>query len=456
MKTSHSLTSLFNGFRGLLAPALHLCQHPRCTCTCGTGAGRQAQLVILTLLFSLSGWASGHALAAPQPCKVDADAIGPVHDGTSWETAFTDLQSALGAGSSCTEVWVAAGVYMPTPSATLRSATFQLKDGVALYGGFNGTETDRLQRNPMANLTILSGDIDHNDSQSPVITDLGTVNGNSTNSYNVVTGVTGAVLDGFTITAGYANGGNYSGGGLYNYSSSLTLTNVTFRGNYASMDGGGLYNYSANPAITDITFKGNSATNGGGMASYFSGLTLVNCTFSGNSATTMGGGLYSRSAAPLLNNLTFTGNSAVNGGGLSIDGGHPILRNSLFWGNTATYSSQIANFDIDTHYNLSLFDSVVQTGCPIETTCTNLIMADPRLGALGNYGGFTQTIPLLAGSSAIDAGNDATCAALDQRGFTRPQGAHCDIGAFENTNFRVSLPLVTIAHRLSSIPDLRR
>ncbi len=78
---------------------------------------------------------------------------------------------------------------------------------MALYGGFAGTETARSQRNPAANLTILSGDIDNNDSQTPIITDLTTVTGNDTNSYHVVTGATGATLDGFTITAGNANGG---------------------------------------------------------------------------------------------------------------------------------------------------------------------------------------------------------------------------------------------------------
>ncbi len=72
----------------------------------------------------------------------------------------------------------------------------------------------------------------------------------------------------------------------------------------------------------------------------------------------------------------------------------------------------------------------MQGGYP-RSTCTNIITADPLLGALGNYGGFTQTIPLLAGSSAIDTGNDAVCPATDQRGVTRPQGAHCDIGAYE-------------------------
>ncbi|MBK7317284.1 choice-of-anchor Q domain-containing protein [Candidatus Villigracilis affinis] len=60
-----------------------------------------------------------------------------------------------------------------------------------------------------------------------------------------------------------------------------------------------------------------------------------------------------------------------------------------------------------------------------------IISSTIRLGTLGDYGGYTQTIPLLSGSSAIDAGNDATCTTTDQRGTTRPQGAACDIGAFE-------------------------
>lgn len=71
-----------------------------------------------------------------------------------------------------------------------------------------------------------------------------------------------------------------------------------------------------------------------------------------------------------------------------------------------------------------------------HSTCTNLIDSDPLLGALGNHGGDTETMVPGAGSSAIDAGDDAVCAAapvngLDQRGVPRPQGAHCDIGAVE-------------------------
>ena len=56
---------------------------------------------------------------------------------------------------------------------------------------------------------------------------------------------------------------------------------------------------------------------------------------------------------------------------------------------------------------------------------------EPLLGALADNGGPTLTHALLTGSPAIDAGNDAACPATDQRGVTRPQGAHCDIGSYE-------------------------
>jgi len=126
-------------------------------------------------------------------CFVNSTA-GGANDGTSWADAYTEVQSAL-ANAGCSEVWVAAGTYTPT-SGNDRTATFQLLNGVALYGGFAGTETARDQRNPAANDTILSGDI-------------GTPGDKSDNSYHVVTGSgtnSSAVLDGFTATAGNANG----------------------------------------------------------------------------------------------------------------------------------------------------------------------------------------------------------------------------------------------------------
>ncbi|GIV82965.1 MAG: hypothetical protein KatS3mg051_2319 [Anaerolineae bacterium] len=285
-------------------------------------------IISLTLVVALSVL----ALAAPaRPvhaaggrCYVNDDATG-ANNGNSWTDAYTSLQSAL-ADSNCTEIWVAAGVYYPG-SAGNQTATFTLKNNVAIYGGFAGTETLLSQRNWRSNLTILSGDIDKNDTDTNgngIIEKGETING--ANAYHVVTSPGGtnssAVLDGFVITAGRANGSsfpNYSGGGMYNQSSSPTLRNLTFSGNSAA-SGGGMYNYSnSSPTLTNVAFSGNSATNGGGMLNESnSNPTLTNVTFSGNSAGGDGGGMYNLySSNPTLTNVTFSGNSAASGGGMS-------------------------------------------------------------------------------------------------------------------------------------------
>lgn len=376
---------------------------------------------------------------------------GGTGDCSSWANACA-LQTALGATNSGDEIWVAAGVHKP---GTLRADTFQLKSGVAVYGGFAGTETAREQRNPAANITVLSGDIDNNDSQAPIITNLTTVTGNTTNNYHVVTGASGATMDGFTVTAGNANGdyllgdggGMYNngssptltniifsgnsasyGGGIYNYQSSPTLTNITFNSNSASVRGGGMYSTGGNPTLTNATLSGNSAGNvGGGMANSGSSPALTNVTFSGNSATEGGGGMFNASSGPTLTNVTFNGNSTTGyGGGMyNFYNSSPQIRNTIFWGNTASSGAQIYN-DTSTP---TVSYSVIQGG---YAGGTNIITTDPLLGTLGNYGGFTQTIPLLLGSSAIDA-TSTNCPSADQRGVART--APCDIGAFEAQNF---------------------
>jgi hypothetical protein len=337
---------------------------------------------------------------------------GGTGDCSSWANACT-LQTALTDAVSGDEIWAAAGTYKPTTGAD-RTATFQLKDGVALYGGFAGkvTETHRTDRNPATNLTTLSGDI-------------GTAGVNSDNSVHVVKGATGATLDGFTITAGNnANGTfpNDRGGGMYNSYSSPTLTNVTFSGNSA-IYGGGMYNGYSSPTLTNVTFSGNSAQQGGGMYNGYSSPVLINVTFSGNSATNGGGGLYNDHSSPTLTNVTFSGNLATNGGGGMYNGysSSPQIRNTILWGNTAPSGAQIYN---DSSTPVVSY-SVVQDGYAGGTN----IIADPKLGTLGNYGGFTQTIPLLAGSSAINA-TSSNCPTTDQRGESRSTPT-CDIGAFE-------------------------
>jgi CSLREA domain-containing protein len=251
------------------------------------------------------------------------------NNGTSWTNAFTSLQAALTAASGGEEIWVAAGTYKPT-TGMARSASFALKNGVRVYGGFNGSETQLTQRDPVTNLTILSGDI-------------GTVANNADNSYHVVTSNNtdiSTVLDGFTITAGNANGTNlmeWAGGGMYNVNSNASLANVTFTANAASSSGGGMHNSSSNLNLSNVTFNNNSVTEaGGGMYNLNSNPSLSNVTFSANSATDFGGGMYNNYSNPSLVNVTFSSNLGTDfGTGMANANSSPTLTNVTFSGNTA-------------------------------------------------------------------------------------------------------------------------
>jgi len=414
---------------------------------------------------------------------VDLTAPGPTHDGTSWANAFNDLQAALAAARVGNHVWVADGTYRPTSGAD-RAATFALKSGVAIYGGFLGTETSLNQRNLIANVTILSGDIG--------------VAGNSDNSYHVVTGssVDGtAILDGFTVTGGNANASSPddSGGGMYNHYSSPALANVTFSGNTATYLGGGMYNYYSNPALanvtfsgntasdsgggmfnrysspalanvtfsgntalnyggggmynsnssspvlTDVIFSGNAATWGGGMYNFDSNPALANVTFSGNTATNGGGGMRNYDSSPALANVTFSGNTATNGGGMyNINSSSPVLANAILWGNTP---DQIYNEPGSTP---AVTYSDIQGGY----AGTGNINADPRF--VNAAGGDLRLQPT---SPAIDAGNNAAVplgVLTDLNGSPRfvdipgvlDPGAIVDMGAYE-VQLAVYLPVVS-------------
>ena len=283
-----------------------------------------------------------HNTVPPGTIYVDANATG-ANNGTSWQDAYKYLQDALedaNISPGCAEIWVAQGTYRPDEDTAhpdgndSRTATFQLKNNVAIYGGYpHGGGS----RDPNTYTTTLSGDI-------------GTIGNNNDNSYHVVTGSgtnATAVLDGFTITAGNASGSfPYNvGGGMYNNLGSPTVTNCIFSGNSAT-NGSGIYNnYYSSPTVTNCTFSRNSATNnGGGMDSNsFSNPTVTNCTFSGNSATN-GGGMYNYSfSSPIVTNCTFIGNSATsNGGGMSnLSGSNPLVTNCILWGNTAPNGPQI-------------------------------------------------------------------------------------------------------------------
>jgi hypothetical protein len=162
---------------------------------------------------------------------------GASGNGTNWANAYGTLQAAMNVAISDDEIWVATGTYYPTSDYALgigdRGKHFRMKNGVAIYGGFAGTETELAQRDVENNETILSGDI-------------GTAGQDWDNCYHVFYHPDGmnldssAVLDGFTITAGNADWSfpHDSGGGILNYNSSPTVRGCTFSDNSADYGGG--------------------------------------------------------------------------------------------------------------------------------------------------------------------------------------------------------------------------
>jgi predicted outer membrane repeat protein len=247
------------------------------------------------------------------------------------------------------------------------------------------------------------------------------------------------------------------GGALANYLlTETTFTNVIIENNTAPWLGGGMYNDTVSPVITDVTFSNNSASKGGAMYNELSKPVLKNVTFAGNSAQFSGAGIYGYSSKINLVNVTMTDNASgsdgaavylgsgsitmtnttlVNnntegpGGVLGMEYANAVIRNSILWGNTSGWGEPEVYLGTDAKLDFS--NSVSEYGCPAKATCSNLIMANPKLGSLSDNGGFTLTYPLLKGSSAINKANNTICPSKDQRGVLAPQGYKCDIGAYE-------------------------
>jgi predicted outer membrane repeat protein len=282
-------------------------------------------LVILSVLLGpLSGAVQFNRAQAAGECYVDHTAGLGTNDGLSWETAYIDLQLAFG-DDDCTTIYVAEGTYYPTDGLP-RTLTFQLKNGVEIYGGYpnGGGEPD-----PAAHETILSGDI-------------GVPGNASDNSYHVVNGSgvdSSAILDGFTIQDGYADGGGGLGGGVYISGGSPTFQNLVIRWNYAGFGGSGMFLLYSSPTLTNIVFLENDAVvQGGGLMIQGDGTShsqLTQIDFIGNTADS-GGGMYCEDASSVqLNNVTFQDNNADFGGGLHLDYCGMTLENVIFDHNIA-------------------------------------------------------------------------------------------------------------------------
>lgn len=258
-------------------------------------------------------------------------------DGSSWNMAAGELNTALFIAQPGDEIWVGKGIYYPTTNPKDRKARFEIPSGVKVYGGFSGIETSPSQRDLQANKSILSGNI-------------GAGNDFLDNSFTVVylsNADENTLLDGFTIADGTASGTGATadpercGGGLY-------------------VDGSGEGN-SANPIIRNCIFQNNFARDG--AAIYLNGRggicspTFSNCQFIKNKVDLDGGAVFNDgrhrgTANPAFLNCTFLENKGNYGGAICNYGGkgtcNPNIRNCVFRKNEAYLrGGAIFNMDVE-------------------------------------------------------------------------------------------------------------
>jgi hypothetical protein len=287
------------------------------------------------------------APVAGLPAVLYVDASAPAGgDGLGWATAFDDLQEALCQAArsqgAVEQIWVAAGTYEPDRGTGLRQMSFRLQDGLAIYGGFAGTETMLSQRDAVAHVTRLSGDLgiplDASDNSQHVL---------------VAENVDGtAVLDGFTISGGNADVVNNffvdTGGGMRNEAASPTIVDCSF-GSNAATSGAGMGNFAGSaPAVSFCTFSNNAATGAGGAVhNDASDAGFTNCEFTGNSSP-FGGAMWNQNSNPTLTLCTFDANltsGGGSGGAMANEGASaPVLNACDFLGNSADTGGAVYSF----------------------------------------------------------------------------------------------------------------
>ncbi len=413
---------------------------------------------------------------------VNAPVSGGTGDGSTWANAYASLSDALAIAHTCTNIKtikVAAGTYKPTKkpfnagaeitTTDGRDVVFHIPDGVTIEGGYNAATNSR---DITANVTVLSGDIDNNNTLD---------NGNAYHvvlaSANSTTGV-GVTIDGFSITGANANGSGsfivndnyiqkFYGGGISTRAGTNTLSNNTLYNNSASREGGGIYTRDGTNTLNNNTLYNNTAgEGGGGICTSYSTNTLSNNTLYNNTAGYYGGGIYTESGTNTLSNNTLYNNTANQyyGGGIITFNGTNMLSNNIFWANKKGSSATVESADYyaagtngNTFKNNLL--QLAASNYPVSATGNyaigagatgNIFAQDPKFfdaanpaGADGKHRTSDDGLALDGCSPAINAGTNTGTPALDILG-NGIYNTTKDMGAYERQTPAVCCPSGTI------------
>lgn len=313
---------------------------------------------------------------------------GGLGDGTSWETATGELRLVLDTVAIGTQIWVAEGIYYPTNcdpcSESQRDITFQIPDSITLLGGFMGIEEEATDRDWQAHPTILSGNIDQDNTP--------TFNARSVIwTYHVSAAL---VVDGFIIEDAYASssepfvsarensgGAWYNEGALAESHSNPTIRNCVFRNNTVSGFGGAIFNYGgfsgqASPILEHCIFENNTANFGGGAVfndGSFSGESnpsFQNCDFTNNLALESGGGaVFSQgtedgNSSPSFLHCDFSNNTTHYDGGALYQVGRggtstASIDSCIFVNNAALFGGAVSNDGSEEGENNSSFNDCI-------------------------------------------------------------------------------------------------
>jgi hypothetical protein len=378
-----------------------------------------------------------------------------------------------------------------------------LRQAIAIADANGGNQTiafdPSLTANGPATITLDGSNLSLDDTSGTLTiqgpgADLLSIDANNASQVFSVPSGSSATLNGLTITGG---NGLYGGGIDADSGTTLNVNDCVVTDNSAHF-GGGIYFGGSAVTITNTTLSGNTGDAGAGLGATCTDVTVEGCTVSGNTASNEVAALYVSCTNVLISDSCIEQNVGYSGGEIFLEGTTITIDNSTIADNTTTdegSSAGAGTFYVDWHGYVDIINSTiagntspdgVAPGLVVDSPVTldNTILADPSsltltddssnnlfgpdaipglsatsgtnlvapsiaamgLGTLGNYGGATQTIPLLPGSPAIDAGSNTLAVdasgdplTADQRGSNRIVNGTVDIGAYESQGFTIAV-----------------